>query len=192
MSDMSKRTQTKPQTVKRRANTPWFGARLRQLREAANVSQLELATRIGIHQAQLVNIERNRGNATFARVVQIAEALGLPLDAFAKEPQPAGSIPTDPDELAAYRSGHRGVCMAAFAAGMRAARGEVVANLLNSVQHPQAVPFPTNGHGGGNDGSVMDSGKTRRGRPRGSKNKTTLEREATEEATAAMGRGRAS
>jgi transcriptional regulator with XRE-family HTH domain len=53
-----------------------FGARLRELRAAADLSQRELAKRCGTSAAAISNFEAGNNSPTLGTLVRLAEALG--------------------------------------------------------------------------------------------------------------------
>ncbi len=65
-----------------------FGRRLRELREAAGLSQKELADRMGVQQTAVSWWERGRREPSFGNAVKLAEALGVNVLAFLEEPAP--------------------------------------------------------------------------------------------------------
>ena len=56
-----------------------FGDRVRELRQAAGVSQEELAHKVGVHRTYLGGIERGERNPSLKNIAAIAEALGVSL-----------------------------------------------------------------------------------------------------------------
>jgi len=52
-----------------------LGKRIRELREAKNLTQLELAVLCGNHAEQIGRIERGKSNVTICTLKKIAEAL---------------------------------------------------------------------------------------------------------------------
>jgi len=54
-----------------------FGRRVRDLRQAAGLSQEELAFKAGIHRTYLGGIERGERNPALKNIAAIAEALGV-------------------------------------------------------------------------------------------------------------------
>ena len=60
-----------------------FGKRVRELREAATVSQEELAERAGLHRTYIGGIERGERNIGILNVLRLARALRVqPSDLF--------------------------------------------------------------------------------------------------------------
>ena len=59
-----------------------FGLAVRECRKASNVSQEELAMRIGADQAYVSRIEAGQMNVTLETVEQIADALGVDVAVF--------------------------------------------------------------------------------------------------------------
>jgi transcriptional regulator with XRE-family HTH domain len=56
-----------------------FGARVRALREAAGMSQEELAARSGLHTTYVSGIERGQRNLGLLNVHRVADGLGVPV-----------------------------------------------------------------------------------------------------------------
>ena len=54
-----------------------FGARVRELRVARNLSQEELAFRAGLHRTYVGGIERGERNPALRNIAAIANALGV-------------------------------------------------------------------------------------------------------------------
>ncbi|MEJ1250518.1 helix-turn-helix transcriptional regulator [Denitratimonas tolerans] len=54
-----------------------FGRRIRALREAAGISQEELASRCGLHRTYVGSVERGERNISLENIVTIARALGV-------------------------------------------------------------------------------------------------------------------
>jgi len=54
-----------------------FGDRVREIRTSKQITQAELARRVGIHQPVLCDLEKGRHSATLATVERIASALGV-------------------------------------------------------------------------------------------------------------------
>lgn len=64
-----------------------FGANVRFYREAAGISQAEVATRMGVDRAYVSLIERGEQNATLLTVHETAQALRVrPADLLAEPP----------------------------------------------------------------------------------------------------------
>jgi transcriptional regulator with XRE-family HTH domain len=57
-----------------------FGARLRQLRRSQEVSQLELASRVGISRVTVATIEGGKQNTQLHHVFLFARALDVPVE----------------------------------------------------------------------------------------------------------------
>jgi repressor LexA len=64
-----------------------FGARLRELREAAGVSQAALAEHLDVGQTAISFWEKGRNSPNFVQVVNIAEYLGVEISAFLVNPK---------------------------------------------------------------------------------------------------------
>ena len=64
-----------------------FGANVRFYREAAGISQAEVATRMGVDRAYVSLIERGEQNATLLSIWEVAQALGVrPAELLADPP----------------------------------------------------------------------------------------------------------
>lgn len=64
-----------------------FGARLRELRAEAGLSQSELAERMGLTQGSIGHLETGRREATWSTVITLAKALGVTCAAFCQPPK---------------------------------------------------------------------------------------------------------
>ena len=64
----------------------YFGRRLRELREAAGLTQQELANRAGIKLGGVRDLEQSRNNPTWPTVLALCNALGVKCEAFTQEP----------------------------------------------------------------------------------------------------------
>jgi transcriptional regulator with XRE-family HTH domain len=77
-----------------------FAARLRELREAAGLTQAQLAERAGMHLHGLTKLEQGDREPAWATVIALAEALGVSCDGFrqppAERPPRAGGRPPKP------------------------------------------------------------------------------------------------
>jgi transcriptional regulator with XRE-family HTH domain len=70
-----------------------FPGRLRELREAAGLTQRDLADKIGVHVDAVARWEQGRREPSWATVLALAEALGVDCTAFTQAPAqrpPAG------------------------------------------------------------------------------------------------------
>lgn len=61
-----------------------FGDMLLSFRKAQELSQVEMAKRLGISKQDLCNIEKGRKLVSVERAVSFANALGIPAKTFAK------------------------------------------------------------------------------------------------------------
>jgi transcriptional regulator with XRE-family HTH domain len=59
-----------------------FAVKLKQLREAAGISQLELATRAGMNQFTVAKLEQGQREPSLQTAQALARALGVSLSAF--------------------------------------------------------------------------------------------------------------
>jgi transcriptional regulator with XRE-family HTH domain len=84
----------------------WFGGRLRELREGADLSQVELARRVGMTKDGLARLERGERKPSWDTVAAICQALKVDCTAFAQPPaerEPSGpgrprtTPPPDPE-----------------------------------------------------------------------------------------------
>jgi transcriptional regulator with XRE-family HTH domain len=66
-----------------------MGARLKQLREAAGLSQVRLAELAGVTPRTLQNWEYGKGTFDFDSAAKLADALGVTLDELAGRGPPA-------------------------------------------------------------------------------------------------------
>lgn len=55
-----------------------FGSTIRHLRESAELSQEELASRCGLHRTYVGGVERGERNISLQNIVRLAEALQVP------------------------------------------------------------------------------------------------------------------
>jgi transcriptional regulator with XRE-family HTH domain len=75
---------------------PGFAARLRELREAAGLTQAQLAERAGLHKLTVAKLEQGIREPSWATVLVLSDALGLECTAFKTEPtagNPTGKRP---------------------------------------------------------------------------------------------------
>ena len=67
-----------------KSSLKFFGAAVRQRREALNISQERLAQLAGIHRNYAGAVERGERNVALLNMVRIARALGVPLASLVK------------------------------------------------------------------------------------------------------------
>ncbi len=65
-----------------RRKIEWYGPRLRELREAAGLSQAELATRVGVTGSQINKLETNVNQPMLSTALALAEALSVAITEF--------------------------------------------------------------------------------------------------------------
>lgn len=70
--------------------------RIRQLRQNAGLSQVELARRIGCLQSTLSDIETGKQDPKQTRLEAIARALNIPVSYLFDEPSPSAKNPAAP------------------------------------------------------------------------------------------------
>jgi transcriptional regulator with XRE-family HTH domain len=63
-----------------------FAARLRELREGRGWTQAELALKVGVSADSVAQWERARCEPTWSHAVALADALGVPIEAFRQAP----------------------------------------------------------------------------------------------------------
>lgn len=56
-----------------------FGARVRELRHAAGISQEELGHRAGLHPTYVSSVERGRRNVSLVNIHALADGLAVPI-----------------------------------------------------------------------------------------------------------------
>jgi transcriptional regulator with XRE-family HTH domain len=54
-----------------------FGAKVRSLRQAKNLSQMDLARAAGLHRTYIADVERGGRNSSMASIAKIARALNI-------------------------------------------------------------------------------------------------------------------
>jgi transcriptional regulator with XRE-family HTH domain len=70
-----------------RMNGDWFGDRLKELREAAGLTQTQLAERAGLTKATVSRLEQGlRKEPSWQTVLALSRALGVECTAFNEEP----------------------------------------------------------------------------------------------------------
>jgi transcriptional regulator with XRE-family HTH domain len=68
------------------ADPAWFGGRLRELREAAGLTQQELADRSGLTREGVAQLETGRRKPAWASVLMVSDALGISTEEFRRPP----------------------------------------------------------------------------------------------------------
>jgi transcriptional regulator with XRE-family HTH domain len=64
----------------------WFAPRLKELREAAGLTQPELAERAGMNRFGIAKLEQGVTKPSWDTVVALCKALGVSCDSFLREP----------------------------------------------------------------------------------------------------------
>jgi transcriptional regulator with XRE-family HTH domain len=67
-------------------NPEWFGGRLRELREAAGLTQQQLADRAGLTREGVAQLEIGRRQPAWKTVLVMCEALGCGCEEFTRAP----------------------------------------------------------------------------------------------------------
>lgn len=67
-----------------KSKLPAFGPRLRELRTEAGFTLADLADRAGLHQQSIIKLESGERGPVWGTVVALADALGVPVEAFRK------------------------------------------------------------------------------------------------------------
>ena len=95
-------------TVAKQRPSTAFGRRLREVREAAGLTQAALAELVDVHPPEVSRLESGAVEPTWPTVLKLAEALGVATDAFrADGTDDDGQGGDQPDEPAARPSGKR-------------------------------------------------------------------------------------
>ena len=68
------------------ADSAWFADRLRELREAAGLTQEQLAEQIGVKREAVARWEAGKREPGWSNVLALAEALGVDCTAFTQQP----------------------------------------------------------------------------------------------------------
>lgn len=71
--------------AKRKTIDAVFGRKLRELRDAAELTQAELAERAGLIPGAVARLERSEREPGWGTVLKLAKALGVTPDAFTDE-----------------------------------------------------------------------------------------------------------
>jgi transcriptional regulator with XRE-family HTH domain len=64
----------------------WFGARLKELREGAGLTQPQLAERAGMNRFGIAKLEQGVSRPSWETVVALCKALSVQCDAFLQKP----------------------------------------------------------------------------------------------------------
>jgi transcriptional regulator with XRE-family HTH domain len=68
------------------ASAKWFAGRLRELREAAGLTQEQLGERVGVKREAVARWEAGKREPGWSNVLALAEALGVDCTAFTQAP----------------------------------------------------------------------------------------------------------
>lgn len=71
--------------AKKKGEPTGFGARLRQLRKSAGLTQAQLGERVGVVYQEIARLERGDNEPTWPTVIRLADALGVDVGEF-REP----------------------------------------------------------------------------------------------------------
>lgn len=85
-----------------------FSEKLRLLRKEHNLSQIELAKKIGVTERTIYNYETNDRIPKIDVVTSIAHVFGVTVDALASDKEPSSSPDTDKEEFLQTVKGHYG------------------------------------------------------------------------------------
>jgi DNA-binding XRE family transcriptional regulator len=66
-----------------------FAAKLRDLRQAADLNQVELADRVGVTKQSIGRLESGQSGPSWQMVMKLAAALGVTCEAFVDQELPA-------------------------------------------------------------------------------------------------------
>jgi transcriptional regulator with XRE-family HTH domain len=69
-----------------------FGPRLRELRERAGLTQVQLAEKAGLHPQGVIKLERGEREPAWGTVLALMDALGVSCQAFLEEPGPQPEV----------------------------------------------------------------------------------------------------
>lgn len=72
-----------------------FAENLRRAREAANLTQRELAQRAGLDRTYVCNLERGIANPSLLKMADLARVLGVSVANLVTVPNPDNPVPTD-------------------------------------------------------------------------------------------------
>jgi DNA-binding XRE family transcriptional regulator len=68
------------------ASAGWFAGRLRELRDGAGLTQVELASKAGLTREGVAQLETGRRKPAWETVLVLCEALGCSCEAFTRPP----------------------------------------------------------------------------------------------------------
>jgi len=68
--------------MKAAKDTKYIGSLIRDMRKAAGMSQMRLAEKIGVSYQQIQKYEKGASQLNIARLLQIADAFGVPVGTF--------------------------------------------------------------------------------------------------------------
>jgi len=88
----------------RRQQLPLVGRRIRELRKDRNLTQAELASKVGVQQSDLCRMETGEYKVSLETLFKILRIFGMNVGEFFHEP-PAGQLaPTEAELLQTYRN----------------------------------------------------------------------------------------
>ena len=83
--------------VTRRRQTIFVGSKIRSLRKERDLTQAELAQRIGVQQSDLCRMENGEYKVSLDTLFRILAVFGMEIGDFFRD-EFAGSVPTDADQ----------------------------------------------------------------------------------------------
>lgn len=87
----------------RRRQLPLVGQRIRQLRKDRNLTQAELAARVGVQQSDLCRMETGEYKVSLEALFKILKIFEMNVGEFFHEPPPGQITAVEEDLLEAYR-----------------------------------------------------------------------------------------
>jgi transcriptional regulator with XRE-family HTH domain len=78
--------------MKAAKDTKYIGSLIRDMRKAAGMSQMRLAEKIGVSYQQVQKYEKGASQLNISRLLQIAEAFGVPAGTFLSDSAKAAEV----------------------------------------------------------------------------------------------------